>query len=537
MVNTSRILIVLIAIFGILGIVYSWPIFLGVVATTFATIAAWVFMPQILIILPALLPFHPALNPTADVDLAAGRLVIIFLAIIGSIYIVYTRKSWFNLSTPTILIMLFLFWSLFSGIAADDLGRFVRKYLVFLTIFPIYFLVLAFLHRFKDWEKLFHYWSWSAFVISLIGLGQFLFQFVGGQQTFFKFWGNYVAPILYGTNAGEAVASNPSWFVGISGVTVLRSIGTFPDPHMLAFFLGMSIPLQVAYVLGYSLLSSPGQFRFIGAPNHGSVSLESKHMDSRRSSPRVISRGGNDNKKPRNIKRIMYNALWILPVLSFSVLLLTFSRGSYVGLAGVVIWLAAYFWRNYPAKRRQRHIPYGTRQRLAVGVLIILIFSALLPPVRDRFTSILDVYEGSNKGRLEIWGEALDITLNNPVFGVGLGNYASIVRPEAKYREPIYAHNTYLDLSSEIGIPGAAAWILTLIWAIKPLFLTETQDFASLQGNKIKYNNYNLAVSLGILWFSLHAFFETPIFSPQILPLILVLIAFRAYAQEYISNT
>lgn len=452
-----------ILILGLLALIYSWPIFLGLLVTGGAILLSWFFLPQILIILPALLPYQPALNPSADIDLAAGRLIILLLFIVGSLLIIYKRKAWFQLSTPTILMLFFLIWSFFSGIMADDLGRYIRKYLVFLTIFPIYFLVLAFLKKFKDWQKLFYYWSWSAFITSLIGLGQFLFQFVGGQQLFFKFWGNYVAPILYGTNAGEAVASNPSWFVNISGVTVLRAIGTFPDPHMLAYFLGMSIPLQ-------ALLA---------------------------------------------FKNKQY---WLFPALSFLVLLLTFSRGSYVGLVGVIIWLAIYVWRNYPEKR----------QRLVIGAILIFIFSSLLPPVRDRFFSILDVYEGSNKGRLEIWDEALEITLQNPIFGVGLGNYANTVRPESRYREPIYAHDTYLDLSSEIGFPGAIAWIILIIWSIIPLWETLKR--------KINENNnillYRTAAALGVFWFSLHSLFETPIFSPQILPLFLVLIAFQAFSQN-----
>jgi len=507
--NLRKIFLFVLLFAGIIGIVYSWPVFLLVILVILAAVLAWLYLPTILIVLPALVPFLPALNPSADIDLAAIRAIVMFLAVVGGVYIAYTKKSWFSLSTPTILVVFFLAWSFFSGFLADDPDRFLRKYLVFLTIFPIYFLTLAYLRKKEQWLKLFKYWVWSAFAVSLIGLGQFLFQFIGGQQLFFKFWGNYVAPILYGTNAGEAIASNPSWFVNISGATVLRAIGTFPDPHMLAFFLGMSLPLQVAYVLDCS------RFSFSGS----------------RSEPvrnSFYSGGGQTGRlagRPR--RNFIY---WILPSFSFLALLLTFSRGSYVGLVGVVLWLAIYLWRNYPGKK-QRRVPYGTRQRLAMGVLLVLIFSALLPPVRDRFTSILDVYEGSNKGRLEVWSEALGITLKNPVLGVGLGNYASAVRPEAKYREPIYAHNTYLDLSSEIGILGALAWMLIMVWGASPL--VETRHAVFLRKD---LNIYNLAASFGILWFSLHAFFETPLFSPQILPLILILVAFRVHAQFFVRS-
>lgn len=286
---TKYLLFLAALIIGIIGIVFSWPVFLLIILTILAIVLAWLYLPLILVFLPAALPYLPALNPTADIDLASGRLIIVLLAAIGYIYIVYTRKSWFNLSTPTILILFLLAWALFSGFMAEDMGRFIRKYLVFLTIFPIYFLLLAYLRQSRQWDKLFTYWSWSALLVSLIGLSQFLFQFVGGKEIFFAYWGKFVAPILYGTNAGEAVASNPSWLVGVGGIDILRAISVFPDPHMLAFYLGMSIPLQCAYAL---------------------------------------------------IKEKKW--LWALPTISLITLLLTFSRGSYVGLAGVVIWLLVF---------------------------------------------------------------------------------------------------------------------------------------------------------------------------------------------------
>jgi O-antigen ligase len=445
---------------GLFSIVYSWPIFLLILLTILAIVLAWRHLPGMLIILPALIPFLPALNPTADIDLASSRLAIVFLVGIGYLYIVYTKKPWFSLSTPTILILFFLAWSLFSGVMADDPGRFIRKYLVFLTIFPIYFLMVAFLRYREQWLKLFKYWSWSAFFVSLLGLGQFLAQFVIGRETLVDYWGKYVAPILFGANAGSAVASNPSWLVNISGATVLRSFGTFPDPHMLAFFLGMSLPLQVAYA------------------------MEKKNK-----------------------------WLWFLPVVSFWVLLLTFSRGSYVGLAGVAVWMVVYLLK-------QGKITGRTVYRAILGIILAVMLLFSIAPVRDRFTSIFDLSEGSNRGRLITWSDAIEVIKYNPVLGVGLGNYANFVRPEAKYREPIYAHNAYLDVSSEIGIPGAIAWILLLLWAIKPLFSNRSGP------------RYNLAAALGLLWFSSHSFFETPLFSPQILPLILVLIGYRVSSEQ-----
>ncbi len=462
--DSSEIFLLLIWLFafvlGILGIVYSPLLFLLGILLITSTLLTWKFMIPILIFLPAILPFQPALNPSSDFDLASGRVVILFLASIAFFYVLYKKISWFCLSNTTIFILLFLAWSVFGSIVAVDQERFLRKILVYLSIFPIYFLLLTFLKKFNQWEKLFSFWSWSAFLVALIGLTQFASQFVLGREVFFKFWGKIIAPILYGSNAGEAIVSNPSWFVGTGSGDLLRAISTFPDPHMLAFYLGMSLPIQVALI----------------------------------------------------VRRKSSKFFWLIPGVSLLTLLLTFSRGSYVGLAGVLLWL----FLKLPKLSKFRSYAFK-------GALVgfIFIFSALfIAPLRERFVSILDVSEGSNLGRLEIWNDSFEVISKNPILGVGLGNYAFAVRPESKLREPIYAHNTYLDIASEEGLVGLSIWIIIVLPSLFPLF----------QNNCFSHQNFlKTAISLSVLWFSLHAFFETPLFSPQILPLFITLIAFGVF--------
>ena len=76
-------------------------------------------------------------------------------------------------------------------------------------------------------------------------------------------------------------------------------------------------------------------------------------------------------------------------------------------------------------------------------------FPVLLPA---GFSSIFDLKEGSNVGRLEMWKKSAEVALDNPFSGVGIGNYPLEVKASADYREPITAHNTYLDIASETGI-------------------------------------------------------------------------------------
>jgi len=444
---------------GLAGIVFSLPIFLLSLITVVITILTWYFLPQFLIALPAILPFQPALNPSASLDLASGRVLILLLAAVGIVKIIMSGKKWFHLSSSTLLIIFFLFWTMLSGLAAENTDWYIRKVLVFLSIFPIYFLTLAFLKK-EHWKKLFSVWNYTAFLISLLAVFQFLLQFIVGKAWFLKLWGKVIGPVLYGQNLGEAVISNPSWLVGTGVGDLLRAIATFPDPHMLAFYLGMSIPIQAV------------------------LAVRKKYF-------------------------------WIFPAVSLLALTLTFSRGGYVGLAGVFILLFIYLWKYFP---KQKH-------RLVGGLLAVILIFSVAAPLRERFVSIVDIGEGSNKGRLEIWADSKDIILDNPILGVGLGNYAAIVRPESKYREPIYAHNTYLDIASEAGLPALLAWILLLFWGILPVFKL------LLSNAKSSSEQWNAAAAFSILWFSLHSFFETPIFSPRILPLILLLLAFRAFME------
>ncbi len=450
------------------------------------------FIP-ILIFLPAYLPFQIALNPSADVDLASGRVIILALALIFFSTVFFRKKPWFRLSHLSLAIVFFLVWSSFSFFSADDSGRFIRKMLVFLSIFPIFFIAGVTLKKFSQWQKLFKYWIYSSFLVSAIGFGQFFLQFFIGQEFFFKLWSKVIAPILYGVNAGEAVASNPSWFVSIGGIDFLRAIGTFPDPHMLAFYLGMSLPLQLVFIL----------------------------------------------KKNKKI-------LWLPFFISFLTLILTFSRGSYVGLAGIFLWLIFFFWRAGKNPETAQAIKQiSDRIKISRIIIFLIIFGVLtlsITPFRDRFFSIFDFDEGSNQGRLELWHEATDTVFYNPILGVGLGNFSNFIRPESKYREPIYAHNTYLDLATEIGLPGVTAWLIIIIISVRPAFSGQTGEIGRLLFSKQKTNNkqtlllWNLAVSLSILWFALHCLFETPIFSPQILPLFIFLLAFREKANARLKS-
>jgi putative inorganic carbon (HCO3(-)) transporter len=88
-----------------------------------------------------------------------------------------------------------------------------------------------------------------------------------------------------------------------------------------------------------------------------------------------------------------------------------------------------------------------------------------------RFLNILD--RGlSTSDRLHYWEAAVRIIKDHPLTGIGLNTYAKVIK-EYSPRYPNYAHNSYLQVAAELGLPGLAVvlWVLAgpLIFALRKI--------------------------------------------------------------------
>lgn len=187
--------------------------------------------------------------------------------------------------------------------------------------------------------------------------------------------------------------------------------------------------------------------------------------------------------------------------------LLTFSRGGYVGLVAGLIFVALYFAFNKKISA-QKVVAWLL---LAIMAFIFIVVS----PVGQRFVSSFNAQEGSNEGRIQNWNQAVDVIESYPA-GVGIGNYAYKIDPTADYRTPIYAHNLYLDIAAESGILNALIFALLLLFPIRAFIL------------KAKNNILYLGGATSLVIFSFHSIFDTALYSVQVLPLLLIIIALSA---------
>jgi putative inorganic carbon (HCO3(-)) transporter len=160
----------------------------------------------------------------------------------------------------------------------------------------------------------------------------------------------------------------------------------------------------------------------------------------------------------RALKKIVYAAL---AVLMAAAVVLTFSRGGFLGLAAGGLVLA---WK------------LGRRQRLLVVVASVAALAALavLMPsdYMGRLTSILDTAKdvtGSAGARRDILIVSLLNIAKHPLFGVGMNNFHTVSIHEQ------VSHNAYTQIGSEMGVPAMIAYVLFLLAPLKRLRRVERE--------------------------------------------------------------
>lgn len=414
---------------------------------------------KLLFFLAAYLPWQIALNPSEGIDLASSRVLIILIFLLWVAESLKNKKVVIKKTLQTGLVVSFLFLNLFSIVAAKNTDWSARKLLFLFSLFPLYFVASAAINNKNKITAISKALVFSGTAVAAVGLIQFFSQFVFGLDRVYKFWANNVIVSFLGKTFSEAVLKNPSWLVNVSGKTYLRATATFPDPHMLSFFLGLLIPVAVALFLS-------------------------------------------ENKKT-------FYGLAVVVLLFCD--LATFSRGGYLGIFAGAIAAIVLCWNKIQKK---------SKTYLIIAVTLFVLCLSIPNPVSQRYFSSFNLEEGSNKGRIETWQKTLDVIASHPIIGVGIGNYPLEIKATANYRDPIYAHNAYLDIAAETGIPNALVWISLLSAAMISFF------------RKSKESIIFAALGISLVIFATHSLVETAIYSPVVLALLLIILSFSNVSSD-----
>ncbi len=394
-----------------------------------------------------------AISPAQDIDLSSIRILILVIFLLWLMRGLIRKYIYLGNNFQTILIISFLFLAVFSFFFSQNGIWAGRKILFLLSIFPIFFVASDIFREKEKAIKSLWLILFGGLITALLGILQFFLQFVFSLEKVYSFWSNWIVIPFLGRSFSQAVLENPSWLVNIGGKTFLRATATFPDPHMFSFFLGMLFFLSIGLYL-------------------------------------------------KNRKKI----IWIFISIFLLADLLTFSRGGYLGL------LAGLSFLIFGLILIEKKIRFA-----GIVSLILLILVIFFPsPISNRLSSSFDFREGSNAGRIETWKKAGDVLVQNP-FGVGIGNYPLKIKPTADYREPIYAHNAYLDISLESGILNGIIWISIIFYSFFLFY------------KRAKKDKFFWGLSAAILGFSVHSLVELPLYSVAVLPLFLIVLSFSSY--------
>ncbi len=299
-----------------------------------------------------------------------------------------------------------------------------------------------------------------------------------GLNTFWSAWALGVIPTLFGDALSQVLLVANSWFAFLPGQPpTLRMFSAFPDSHSFAMWLIVSLAIILPLV---ARRDAPGRSRAAAAA---------------------------------------------LAVLSLLGIILSGSRGTWI--SSLVPLAAALAFLAKPMRRLAPTLAERVPKRLAVAATVtILAFLALFPAATalvrwsagravtdqvlyERALSIADVAEVSNQGRLRIWKRTLRSIAARPLLGVGPNNYPVVLAQEPREsKKGSSAHNLYLHLAAELGIPA-----LLLVVAMGAFAL----DAALRQGGAANF------FAFALLWAGAYSMFDVVLLQNRVFLLFLAL--------------
>jgi O-antigen ligase len=161
-------------------------------------------------------------------------------------------------------------------------------------------------------------------------------------------------------------------------------------------------------------------------------------------------------------RRLLWGACFVLGT---GAMLSTFSRGALVGVSALVVWGIV-----------TRRIPF---RALAAGILtglilVTLAFTIWKPFFDEALHQKEHIADHNIESRESRWAAAIQLGGESPVLGIGTGLYPvkslPILRDDTGYLPEVtvpqtVAHNSYLEIFAENGLPGLVLFVAYLVVA------------------------------------------------------------------------
>ncbi|WP_112270697.1 O-antigen ligase family protein [Lentzea terrae] len=180
----------------------------------------------------------------------------------------------------------------------------------------------------------------------------------------------------------------------------------------------------------------------------------------------------------------------------------TFSRGGGLALAAAALWLVA-----------RRGVGMRAVAVMVSGIAVIGLGAVVFAgPVLERALAEKTYIAATNVDTRELrWQAAARMLADNPVLGVGPGGFRSSYPAASRNAEideqsPV-AHNIYLEIGAELGLPGLACFlgaiamafvaterVLRVSWNLRPMLAVQASLIAALVASTFLSEQYYLPI-------------------------------------------
>ncbi len=453
------------------------------------------------------IPLFLALPFTADFDnFNTWRILaaIIFLKWIAAKFPIsnfqFPIKSQFSkfkttdFKLPLILLLLF---AMLSVIPAADKFLAVKRIIYFLNLSLIGFVIFDLARNNGFAKRLIKNISVPMIIVTVIGLIQLVSTYFIDIYQFMRIWGEGIQCRQFGNEwCSIAVELGNTWFAYYGDQLSLRVFSLFPDSHSFPQFVLLGLPAIFALALS--------------------------------------SFGINDFENLKKMYRTRTRLIIILVPMVFLVTILSGTRGIWAASIGVLLFIILVFWKfqkTAAGKAYRNLFKYLSTYLAAFFLLFMVAYPIFVSPqfllskgdwglLGNRIRSIIDFGETSNSQRIEIWRQSAASIEKHPFLGIGIGNFPVVLGQDLFLaRAGSSAHNLYLHIAAEMGIPALAA----AVWF---LFVLLNKTFSNfVRGKDQILTVYNGASLLTIPWVLMYSFTDVAIFDERAFLLLVVTIA------------
>ncbi len=380
--------------------------------------------------------------------------------------------------------------ALISLYVADSSVLGLKKIIFVVNIYLLYLVIFNVIKSKEQIIRMIKVVLVSLTAIIFLGFVQYLSTFFSSQYYFWQYWATYIARAYYGSSFSDTALYSNSWFSFAKGqAPTLRMFSIMPSSHTFAVLTIFALPF-----IGSLLF-------FV-------------------------------QKKWQKI------VLWTLAFFAILALLLSGTRGVWVGILAPIVFILYFYFKHYSRTfQKYAAIPLITFFILLVASPFIqkginAIYSGNgITNFLQRANSIYDLGESSNKGRIMIWGETLKYTAKHPLLGTGFGNFTTSLQSgdfEKTFNLPkkyITGHSLYLDILAELGLLGFIAFVYYLK-SLAQQFWKFFKEHYLFTEDGLVFFVYSSALALA--WLFAYSVFDGTLLSDRVLMYFFVILAASA---------